>query len=236
MSRKTGGVRRSVPRGLLGPKPRSVQKVSRECLRSVKKVSQTLRGHPVGHSVGHPRFPEHTRGHSPEQSGPKGPRDSCSRLAGSQGKGLKAEEGEEWGKRGGRKGARKHTLKTLIWYAYGLGTTTGRGSNRCLYIYIYIWFSLFVWARCLARKHINKSPEISGQSRKIWLVSAPKSQRIRKTFSGISCWISTALITANSCRRCQRFSLPCNTGKNGHLKRIPLKKDGLFVSVAWERC
>ena len=40
--------------------------------------------HPVGHSVGDPRFRGHSRGHPPGHSGPKGPRDPCSWSAGSQ--------------------------------------------------------------------------------------------------------------------------------------------------------
>ena len=99
---ENGGVGGSVRRGVPGgPRLRSVQKVSRECPRSVKKVSGTLRGHsrdtfwtlrslgpkgprghPVGHSLGHPRFRGHPRGHSRDTSGPKGPRDSCTRSGG----------------------------------------------------------------------------------------------------------------------------------------------------------
>ena len=37
------------------------------------------RRHPVGHSLGHPRFQRHSRGHSGDT---KGPRESCSRLGG----------------------------------------------------------------------------------------------------------------------------------------------------------
>ena len=79
--------RRSVPRGVpgpFGPGLRSVQQVSRECLQSVKKVSQTLWGHsldtfwtlrspwglPVGHSVRHPRFPGTLSGTLPATLGP----------------------------------------------------------------------------------------------------------------------------------------------------------------------
>ena len=40
------------------------------------------RGHPVGHSLGQTRFRGHSRGHSRDTSGPKGPRDSCSRSGG----------------------------------------------------------------------------------------------------------------------------------------------------------
>ena len=73
----------------------SVQKVFRECPHTFFDTPGTLSGHfldileprarrapahPVGHSVGHPRF----RGHSPGHSGPKGPRDPCSWSAGSQ--------------------------------------------------------------------------------------------------------------------------------------------------------
>ena len=86
------------PRGPLGPLGPGV---SNKCPRSVKKVSGTLRGHsrdtfwtlrspgpkgprgdPVGHSLGHPRFRGHPRGHSRDTLGPKGPRDSCSRSGG----------------------------------------------------------------------------------------------------------------------------------------------------------
>ena len=42
------------------------------------------RGHPFEHSLGHPRFRGHPRGHSRDTSGPKGPRDSCSRSEGLQ--------------------------------------------------------------------------------------------------------------------------------------------------------
>ena len=99
---RPGGVRGSVPQGVLSPRLRSVQKVFQECPQSVKKVSWTLRGHsghfwdtpepgfegpwggPVGHSLGHPRFWAHSRGHSLWHSSPKGPRDPCGLLAGSQ--------------------------------------------------------------------------------------------------------------------------------------------------------
>ena len=69
--------------------------MSRECPRSVTKVSRTLWGnsrdtfwtlrsprpegpwgHPPGHSVGHPDFRGHSVRHSPGHSGPKGPRES----------------------------------------------------------------------------------------------------------------------------------------------------------------
>ena len=97
---ENGGVRRSVPTGCLwgpsGPRLGSVQKsvprvspnVSKRCPGHSGDTFWTLRSlgpegrqrHPVGHSVGHPRF----RGHSPGHSGPKGSRDPCSWSAGSQ--------------------------------------------------------------------------------------------------------------------------------------------------------
>ena len=90
------GVSREYPMeclwGPLGPGLRSVQKVSRECPRSVEKVSQTLRAHsrdtvwtlrsrglewpqrhPEGHSRKNPGFRGHSRGHSRRHFGPERP-------------------------------------------------------------------------------------------------------------------------------------------------------------------
>ena len=78
-------------RGPSGPGLRSVQKVSRECPRSVKKVSRTLRGHSrvtfwTLRRPG-PEGPQrHPEGHSRDTLGPKGPRDSCSRPGALQSK------------------------------------------------------------------------------------------------------------------------------------------------------
>ena len=84
--------RRGVPAGL-----RSVQKVSRECRKGAPDTPGTLSGHfwtargPLG--PGHtpsdtpsdtPHFRGHSQGHSGDTSGPKGPRDSCRRPAGSE--------------------------------------------------------------------------------------------------------------------------------------------------------
>ena len=90
------GVRASVRRGVSGslwPRLWIVQKVSRECPRSVKQVSRTLRGHsrdtfwtiqspgpkgnrrhPVGHSLGHPRFSGTLSGALLRHFGPEGPK------------------------------------------------------------------------------------------------------------------------------------------------------------------
>ena len=67
---ENGGCLRECPTGCLwgnsGPRLRSVQKVSRECPRSVKKVSRTLRGHSQDtfwtlRSPGNRRVPETPR-------------------------------------------------------------------------------------------------------------------------------------------------------------------------------
>ena len=73
-------------RGPSDPGLRSVQKVSRECCRSVWNTFLTPqrhsrdtfwdtpgpgpRRHPVGHSLGHPRFRGHSRGHLGSTLGP----------------------------------------------------------------------------------------------------------------------------------------------------------------------
>ena len=75
--------------GPSGPGLRSVQRLSQECRRSVKKVSRTLRGHSRDtfwtlQRPG-PEGPQrHPEGHFRDTSGPKGPRDSCSRSGGLQ--------------------------------------------------------------------------------------------------------------------------------------------------------
>ena len=80
------------PRGPSGPGLRSVQKVSRECPRSVRDTFLTLRGHsrdtfwtlrspgpegprghPVGHSLGHPPFSGTLSGTLRGHFGPEGP-------------------------------------------------------------------------------------------------------------------------------------------------------------------
>ena len=86
-------VSRECPSGCLwgpsGPGLRSVQKVSRECPRSVRDTFLTLRGHSrdTFWTLRSPR-PEgpqrHPEGHFWDTSGPKGPRDSCSRPGGLQ--------------------------------------------------------------------------------------------------------------------------------------------------------
>ena len=79
--------------------PKSVPRVSPECQKGVPDTPGTLSGH-FGHSGARgpkgsgdtpsdtpsdtPHFWGHSRGHSGDTSGPKGPRDSCSRPAGSQ--------------------------------------------------------------------------------------------------------------------------------------------------------
>ena len=78
------GVSDGVSLGPFGPGLRSVQKVSRECPRSVRDTFLTLRGHSrdtfwtLRRTL--PRRPPIFG----DTSGPKGPRDSCSRPAGSQ--------------------------------------------------------------------------------------------------------------------------------------------------------
>ena len=80
--------------GPSGPKcpgsvPGGVQKVSRECPRSVRDTFLTLRD-TLGTLFGALRGPgpegphRHPEGHSWDTSGPKGPRDSCSRLGALQ--------------------------------------------------------------------------------------------------------------------------------------------------------
>ena len=88
-ARSVPGVSVGVFLGPSAPGLRSVQRVSWECPRSVKKVSRTLRGHSRDtfwtlRSPG-PEGPQrHLEGHSWDTSGPKGPRDSCSRSGGLQ--------------------------------------------------------------------------------------------------------------------------------------------------------
>ena len=79
VSPKTGGCLRECPtgcrRGPSGPGPRSVQKVSRECPRSVRDTFLTLRGHSQDTFWTLPRTPP-VFGDTPgDTSGPKGPRD-----------------------------------------------------------------------------------------------------------------------------------------------------------------
>ena len=90
------------PGGLSGPGLRSVQKVSRECPRSVRDTFLTRRDTrdtfldtPGVRGPTGPRASDtpHFRGHSGDTSGPKGPRDSCSRPAGSQGQNLYKKKG-----------------------------------------------------------------------------------------------------------------------------------------------
>ena len=45
-------------------------------------------GHSFGHSLDHPRFRGHRRGHFRDTSGPKGPRGSCSRSGGCNPRGI----------------------------------------------------------------------------------------------------------------------------------------------------
>ena len=86
-ARSVPGVSLAVSLGPFGP--RSVQKVSRECPRSVRDTFLTLRGHSrdTFWTLRSPR-PEgpqrHPEGHSRDTSGPKGPRDSCSRSGALQ--------------------------------------------------------------------------------------------------------------------------------------------------------
>ena len=75
VSPKMGGVRGSVRRGVPGA-------LRALCPESVPGVSGT--GHPFGHSLGHPPFSGTLSGTLRGHFGPKGPRDSCSRPAGSQ--------------------------------------------------------------------------------------------------------------------------------------------------------
>ena len=85
--------------GPSGPRPQSVQTVSRECLQSVRTpfwhsrdTFWTLWGpgpegpprHSPGHSLGHPGFRGHSLGHSPGHFGPEGPEASCRGLGMSQ--------------------------------------------------------------------------------------------------------------------------------------------------------
>ena len=92
------GVSEGVSDGVFPGLLQSVQKVPRECPRSGRDTFLTLRdtlGTLFGHSRSPgarntpsdtpsdtPRFRGHSRGHSGETSGPKGPRDSCSRPTG----------------------------------------------------------------------------------------------------------------------------------------------------------
>ena len=106
MSPKMGGVRGGVRRGAPGALRGPGSGVSKKCPESVPGVSGTPfltlrghsrdtfwtlrspaegpRGHPVGHSLDTPHFRGHSWGHSGDTSGPKRPRDYCSRPAGSQ--------------------------------------------------------------------------------------------------------------------------------------------------------
>ena len=84
-------VSRECPSGCLwgpsGPGLRGVQKVSRECPRSVKRVTLlTLRGHSRRTLFGHSGAPETPRGTLPGHFGPEDKclRDSCSRPGGLQ--------------------------------------------------------------------------------------------------------------------------------------------------------
>ena len=86
-------VSRECPSGCLwcpsGPGLRSVQKVSRECPRSVRDTFLTLRGRSRDtfwtlRSPGSEGPQKHPEEHSRDTSGPKGPRDSCSTPGGSQ--------------------------------------------------------------------------------------------------------------------------------------------------------
>ena len=70
-----------------GPGLRSVQRVSKECPQSVRDTFLTLRGRSRDtlwtlRSPGPERRRRHPEGHSRDTSGPKGPRDSCSRSGG----------------------------------------------------------------------------------------------------------------------------------------------------------
>ena len=91
----SGTVEKSVSGTLSGPGLRSVHKVSRECPRSVEKVSQTLQRHFLGtREPGPGDTPWDTPRDTPvfgdtlgdtpgDTSGPKGARDPCSRPGGS---------------------------------------------------------------------------------------------------------------------------------------------------------
>ena len=78
------------PFGLRAPEcPKSVPRVSPECQKGVPDTPRTLSGHFLDTpEPGARRAPETPRGtlpgHSRDTSGPKGPRDSCSRPGGLQ--------------------------------------------------------------------------------------------------------------------------------------------------------
>ena len=77
----------SVPRGVSGALRAPGSGVSKECPRSVRDTFFTLRAHSRDtfwtlRSPGPERPQRHPDGHSRDTSGPKGPRDSCSRSGG----------------------------------------------------------------------------------------------------------------------------------------------------------
>ena len=84
------GCPRECPKGcpralLISPGLRSVQKVSQECPRSVKLRCPGHSGDTLGTLFGHsPKRPGTPLLTLPRTSGPKGPRDSCSRWGGGR--------------------------------------------------------------------------------------------------------------------------------------------------------